>query len=398
MKILTISTLYEKGGAAFIAKTLHHEFMQQGHETKYLVGYGSKGLPDKTQDKGVEKADYRFMLSPHLNFLIHSIVGKDIFSPNKTQLVELIQWADVIICHTLHSYFVSYSFLFDLFIRLGKEKRVYFVAHDSWHYTGRCASIHSCEDWKKGCLLCIHKNHYPKSLLSISHIEWKRKVNKINKIPNLSFISPANWIALDLREAYPNIPTFLVRNGIDSSKFDKLYVRNKENKQVEFGVSSVNLSQPGKINFSFVRELLNKGYKVHFIGQDNPEFQHSNAIDHGYISSREQYFKILDKFEIYLFTSTIDVYPTVLIEAICAGKFIFYTPSKGAKEIMESEKQWPGVCIHSTNDMLSTLQSQSFTELVSNTEYREEKRREALDFFSMTTMVNNYINLIKAID
>ena len=184
MRILTLSTLYNKGGAAYIAKTLNDGFIKSNHQAKYLIGYGSNGVAQKQNNPNLIYAKYDGLIYPHLNFLSHQLIGKDLFSPQKSQLIELLDWSEVLICHTLHSHFLNFDVFFNLLIENYSGKKVIFVAHDSWHYTGRCAFIYECEGWKSSCQNCKHTNFYPSSVFSITEREWSKKIKLIAKIDN----------------------------------------------------------------------------------------------------------------------------------------------------------------------------------------------------------------------
>lgn len=392
MNILTISVVQEKGGAAYIAKTLHEGFSSENFNTKFFVGYGNKGFSENKIFKGIVYGNYTLPLSPHVNYIVHNLIGKDVLSPKKKQLNELIQWSDVVICHVLHSYFMNFSKFFKLLAQIEINKKVIFVAHDSWFYTGRCAIIHECDNWKNGCLNCPHKEYYPRSLFSITNSEFNSKVNLINSIPNLIFVSPTKWLHNNLKTIYPNIPVKIIPNGIDVEPYIK-NVRIK-NENIEFCVSAANLSQKGKIDYKLIKDILDSGYKVHFIGHNNPFEKHPNAITYGYVSNKEEYLKILNKAFIYLFTSSIDNYPTVLIDAICAGNYIIYTKSKGADEIMRNDEEWKGSCISSASDVIEIIQSKEFRLFFSNNDIQLLYRQKALDYFNKKRMIKEYIDLI----
>lgn len=392
VNILTISVRQDEGGAAYIAKTLHDGFSSEDINTKFLVGYGKKGFSERNEFNDIEYSNYVIPFSPHINFLVHSFIGKDILSPKKKQLVGLFKWSDVIICHILHSYFFNFSMFFKVLAENADQKKVIFVAHDSWFYTGRCAIIHECDNWKNGCLNCPHKEYYPRSLFSITNSQFNSKISLINNIPNLIFVSPTKWIHDNLKTIYPDIPVKIISNGIDTKPYQN-NVRIK-NENIEFCVSAANLSQKGKINYELINDLLDCGYKVHFIGHNNPFEKHPNAITHGYISNKVKYLKILKRAFIYLFTSSIDNYPTVLIDAICAGNYIFYTKSKGADEIMLTDEAWKGSCISCANDIINIIQNRDFHLYLSNIELQSVNREKALAFFDKKRMIKDYIDLI----
>ena len=392
MNILTISTLYNKGGAAYIAKTIHEGLLDNGFNATYLAGYS-----DSKSDKINYSSDVKFSsrkkgLVTIANFFSHKIIGKDLFSPFNNVLTELVKEHDVIICHTLHSHWISYEYLFNILKKYSFNKKIFFVAHDSWHYTGRCAFIKDCNDWQQGCIKCEHKDYYPSTFFSISKIEFQKKINLINSIFNLEFISPSKWICKDLKQVYPNTKVSLVRNGIDTSIYNNIKIK-KPNKDLEFCVSCVDISQAGKIDLNLIEEILRLGLKIHFIGKNNPFKSYPNAIYHGYISDKDKYLSILSNVDCYIFTSEIDVYPTVLVDAICAGPFILYTKSKGSYEIMRSENKWLGCEISDIESFKFILKSEKFKKDLINLTLRRRMRYKACDFYSIDNLVNNYKRL-----
>lgn len=277
MNILTISTLSNKGGAAYIAKTLHQGFIERGHQAKYLVGYGKNGLAEVNFDNSFIFSRYKIPFAPHLNWLSHRIIGKDLLSPEENQLVELIKWADIIVCHTLHSYFVNFDTLLKIFVDSAFDKKIIMVAHDSWHYTGRCAFVFQCQNWKNNCKDCSHKNYYPSSLISIAEQERGKKISKLKNLSNLSFVSPAEWLCKDLRETYQYTPVELIRNSIETKYFEK-EKRSYNSTQIEICVSAIDLSQDGKVDLNLIEALLELNVKVHFVGKNNPFLNHKTIL------------------------------------------------------------------------------------------------------------------------
>jgi len=388
--------LYDKGGAAYIAKTIHEGLLDNGLNATYLAGY-----PDSKSNKINYSSDVKFSSSKKglvtlANFFAHKIIGKDLFSPFNNVLTELVKEHDIIICHTLHSHWISYEYLFNVLKKYSFNKKIFFVAHDSWHYTGRCAFIFDCDNWKNNCLRCNYTSYYPSTTFSISNSENIRKRNLINSISNLEFISPANWICDDLKEVYKQIPIHLVRNGIDTSIYNNIPVK-KANKDLEFCVSCVDFSQKGKVDMKLIKKILDLGFKIHFIGKNNPFSDYTNAVNYGYVSNKEKYLEILSSIDCYLFTSEIDIYPTVLVDAICAGNIIIYTRSKGALEIMQGENHWLGYEISDIESFSLLIKNNEFNEILDNLSLRKRMKSKACEFYSIGNLVQNYKKLFASV-
>ena len=171
----------------------------------------------------------------------------------------------------------------------------------------------------------------------------------------------------------------------------------KANKDLEFCVSCVDFSQKGKVDMELIKNILDLGFKIHFIGKNNPFSDYTNAVDHGYVSNKEKYLEILSGIDCYLFTSEIDIYPTVLVDAICSGNIIIYTRSKGALEIMQDENHWLGYEISDIESFSSLIKSNAFNKMLDNLSLRKIMKTKACKFYSIDNLVNDKDNLGKFI-
>lgn len=382
--VLHISALYDSGGAAYIARMVHEGCLNYGIKSKFIAGYSQT----RTLGREAISLHKKKSFTTVSNYISHSLVGIDLFSPNKQNFQEKLEGYDFVIVHTIHSYWTSYRQLF-LLLNENYFKKIIFVAHDSWHYTGRCAFRFNCEMYKTGCESCNNKNYYPKTKLSFSKKEFRAKTDWIKK-SEVHFVTPARWIKNDLNLVYPKLQTDLIRNGIDTHPFISLKTLVVE---PVFLVSSVNLSQPGKHNWDIIKLVLDLGYIVHFVGKNNPLSSHPNAINHGFVKSRKQYIEILSKTSCYLFTSKIDIYPTVIVEAFCAGSLVIGEESRGLKEFEEEAFKDCIVEIHS-DSVKETLSTALFLEKISNVYKRKKTQKYALKKFHRDRMVNDYLKVL----
>jgi len=395
MNVLTISARKNKGGASYIAGLIHSYLEGIGIVSKYFVGYGRLGFSYEAENKHVINAKFWLKFSPVINWVFHMIFSRDIISPREKQLVELVKESDVIICHILHSYFIDYKYLIDIVNSYNQNCKVILVNHDSWLYTGRCAIIETCNEWKNKCENCNHLSNYPRGLIRNNRHLFNRKVKAVNSLRNVMFVSPTNWIKNDLKQVYPGIKTELIRNGINTEIFSTFGVKKIKGNDIKFCVSAYDLSQHGKINYDLTKQILELGYEIHFIGHNCPFVKYNNAIIHGYVSNKDVFVDILSQVDCYLFTSNIDNYPTVLIEAVCASNYIFYTPSKGADEIMNGENKWLGSVIQTIQEFKNTINSETFKNTIINYPKRLELKNKALDYYNMQNMLSKYHELIR---
>lgn len=114
-KILFINIKYSQGGAAVIAKFLYQHF-KTGHDVEYIYGYGKRGKYDPNT-----KGENVYMISGKCNFILNKIsynlFGRDLFTFNRNKIKQLIQDADIVHLHAIHSHFINDSFLIHLLIK-----------------------------------------------------------------------------------------------------------------------------------------------------------------------------------------------------------------------------------------------------------------------------------------
>lgn len=128
---------------------------------------------------------------------------------------------DLVHLHTLHGYYLH---LPELMGYLAEAKvPVLWTLRDCWAYTGHCAyyAMARCERFRAGCGQCPSKRAYPQSLaLDRSQANWRRKRDAIQKIENLTFAAPSQWLAGELRKSFlAEYPVHVIPGGIDLNSF-----------------------------------------------------------------------------------------------------------------------------------------------------------------------------------
>lgn len=379
MRILNISTLHGHGGAAKIADTIHKGFLHRGLDSVYLAGYGVEN-----KDRKIYAVNRKYSAVVGGNLITHTLLGIDLFESRNKVIEKWLGWADVVIVHNIHSHWISYKHFFR-YLNEFSHLKVIFVAHDSWHYTGRCAFINNCSNWQKECVNCKFKGNYPKAIFSNEHLEYKKKVDLISA-SDVIFVSPARWIAADLRIVYPNKTIKVIRNAIDFEEYQAPVSRSSI---VNLLVSSVDISQKGKHDQKLIKDLLDSGIHISFVGKNNPFKGHPNANDYGYISDPNVYTKLLNEHDFYLFTSSVDIYPTVIVEALLNGLSVLATRSKGILEFTEEFEE----DIHLIDSLEQTL---SF--LRKSREHfldKEQIRNKAKQVFNVNKMIEEYLEILR---
>lgn len=316
MKVLTICDRYNWGGASKVAKTIHEQLIERGHECLYLYGYDKKGLPNKKFPKGVITAGY--LPSPPLNFLSYNLVGKNLFPGNHRKLSNLIKNADIVHIHNVHDYGFRYNQLVELINQ--HDKPVVITCHDSWYISGRCSLPKECTIWRQGCNKCPHMDYYHRSVFDFAKRERVRKLAAFKSIRRLKFVSPSRWLAAYVREVYGEDICTIISNSVDTSLF-----RFDPDKQEDLDVPNFpslllvanDFADKMKIDVQLINLLINKGFRLHIVGAHSP-YTGKNVVNHGTLSGTEISI-LMSRCHIHLFMSKLDNQPLVVIESLCSG-------------------------------------------------------------------------------
>ncbi len=190
--------------------------MQSQKKPSFIVGDKTNHLKGETLYISFTKSRYIFHRIGTFLFgndgLIKGLISiriRHFLKKNKPDLIHI---------HNVHRSFTNVEAILEYAFKSGTK--VVWTLHDEWILTGRCASFQNCEKWKNGCGNCKNKEFYPKSLFDCSKKYWKKKHLLINKYSSIiTFVSPSQWLMNLVHSEYPNIPIYLIRNGVDQSIF-----------------------------------------------------------------------------------------------------------------------------------------------------------------------------------
>jgi len=328
MNILTINSVYDKGGAALIAKSIH-DYINKGENRSsiYLYGYNHG---KKVVDKNAIRLSN--LLKVKFNSVYFKYTMKDFFDislKNKNKISNILKNIDIIHLHNIHGYTFNWYTILGL---IPKNIPVVWTLHDNWILTGRCATIRSCKEYTSGCKVCPHKDYYPASIAQNTEIERIFKYKTLKQFDNLHLVIQSKMFKNKLKQN--NIDTqvngkmHIIPNGINSNFFSE---------KKDFScLSNFGIDIKAKKTFLFVSEYLSyaKGFDLFLtLAKDNPDLQFiavgklprnirkkdigKNVILLGYMKNDvlHNLFKFSD---IYLHLSREDNYPTTILEALAS--------------------------------------------------------------------------------
>jgi len=128
---------------------------------------------------------------------------------------------DLLHLHNVHGYYLHTPTLFEHIRASGVP--VIWTLHDCWALTGHCSHFAraGCQRWKTGCYRCPLKGEYPASLLfDASRQNYRIKRAAFSGIPNLTIVTPSQWLAEVVSESYLRDTRLeVIPNGLDLTLF-----------------------------------------------------------------------------------------------------------------------------------------------------------------------------------
>jgi len=325
MKILHINQSDISGGAGIAAYRLHQGLLNQGIDSKLLVGIV------KTDDQRVagvtryriENQFSRFTWRFGLNYL-NLLSTFDI--PNH----KFYQDADILNFHNLHTGYFNYLAI----PKLTKTKPAIFTLHDMWSFTGHCAYSYDCDRWKIGCGKCPYPQIYPAIGLDNTHLESKLK-NWVYSKSNLVIVTPSNWLTEQAKASMLNrFPIHHIPYGIDTNTYQpldrelcKIVLGIPNNKRVLlFGAESLKDQRKGGDLLLKALQQLPQSLKLETIlltfGNGSESITSElgmQTINLGYVSSDRLKSVAFSAADLFIFPTRADNLPLVLQECMACG-------------------------------------------------------------------------------
>lgn len=276
-KRLAIINSYNCGSTGTIACNIGDFAKDDGYEVLKCFPKHTKNIIQKKEDQYLFGIPFLYRLNDYI-CRATGLYGFFQFYNTYCLIKKLKKFNPTIVhLHNLHSSYVNLKMLFKY---LSKNNiKVIWTLHDCWSFTGHCAhfTIAKCDKWKTGCGKCKrHYIDYPKSLIDVSALQWKRKNKLFNSIPNLTLVTPSIWLNALVKESFfKNRNTVVIRNGIDT----KVFKPTKSNFRQKYGISDNTFcilgvafawnETKGLDVFIDLANKLDKTYKIVLVGTDD---------------------------------------------------------------------------------------------------------------------------------
>lgn len=341
MKYLFINSVAGFGSTGRIAAQQCRDLMAQGHQCTLAFGRDKANCDDIPTVRIGGDWDVR------LHGLRNRLLDDQGFG-SKAATRRFLDWVkeydpDVIWLHNVHGYYLHIGLLFSYLKTCGKQIR--WTLHDCWTFTGHCAyfDFAGCEKWKTGCHHCPQKHTYPQSLLlDNSRKNFRQKSSLFTGIPNLTLITPSQWLADLLQESYlREYPVEVVYNTINTEIFKPSPSNFREkhglqDKKILLGVASIWEERKGLRDFVKLSDMLPAQYKILLVGvtaqQEKALPQNILALPR--TNSPRELAEIYTAADLFVNPTYEDNYPTVNLEARACGTRIVCYDTGGCRETL----------------------------------------------------------------
>lgn len=341
MKILMINVVCGIRSTGRICTDLADALIEKGHEVK--IAYGREVVPDKYKSIAV-KIGTDFDVKLHgLQARIFDKAGFGSAAATRQFIDWIRKYApDVIHLHNIHGYYINIEILFDYLKSC--NKKIFWTLHDCWAFTGHsafCDAV-SCTKWKTGCKNCPNVREYPASFFDNSRKNWKKKKAIMTNVPDMTIITPSNWLAGLVKESFlSEYPVEVIHNGIDTSQFKPLENDFKEYHKISdkfmlLGAATAWNDMKGLSDFFKLADLLGEQYKIVLVGLTEKQIADlpDNILGIKRTKSIKELSSIYSAADMFLNLSYCENYPTVNLEALSCGTPVLTYDTGGSSETL----------------------------------------------------------------
>ena len=319
-------TVKAMGGTAYTSASFTKSRGEQFPDTYYRIG----GAVGKTEHIILAKLTGRHGCYSH--FATYKLIQK----------IKQVN-PDIIHLHNIHGWYLNWEMLFEYLKQVSIP--VVCTLHDCWAFTGHCPHFMAigCEKWKTGCYECDLYKSYPGCFFDDSRFQYRYKKECFTGVPNLTIVTPSQWLADLVKQSYlKDYDTVVINNGIDLTKFkpresDFRAKYGLENKILILGVAFDWTSRKGLDDFRRLAEDLPEEYAIVLVGVSDvvattlPE----RIISITCTQNQEELAEIYSAADIFVNPTWEDNFPTVNLEALACGTPVVTYKTGGSPETID---------------------------------------------------------------
>ena len=318
---------------------------EKGHSIVTSSGYSThpnKNLPKNHYNIGgiVDKSFHIFLANlTGYNGCFSQIPTLRLIRQMKRLNVDLIH------LHNLHGWYINIPLLFNYIKK--HNIPVVWTLHDCWAFTGHCPhfTMAKCDKWKTGCHDCPSYCEYPASLFDNSKKMYKLKKKWFTGVPNMTIVTPSQWLADLVKESYlQDYPVKVIHNGIDLDIFKPTpnNFRQKygiaDDKYIVLGVAFGWGERKGLDVFvELAKRLEPEKYQIVLVGTDETvdKLLPQTIISIHRTQNQTELAEIYTAADLFVNPTRDENYPTVNMEALACGTPVLTFNTGGSPEIID---------------------------------------------------------------
>lgn len=384
MKLLLLNSVCGTGSTGRICVDIAREYEQNGYDVKIAYGRNESSVP-------ADARKYAVRIGTDLDVYAHVLYTRltdkhGLASKSATR--KFLKWADeydpdILWIHNIHGYYINYELLF-AWIKGRPQMQVKWTLHDCWAFTGHCAfyMYAGCSKWQLpgNCINCPQTSSYPASRCKKNtSLNYARKKQAFSGLPNLTLITPSNWLKEELSHSFlSEYPVEVVYNRIDTDVFKptpsdfRLTHGISDDDVMILGVANKWEKRKGLDDFLTLDNLLrtqsetsqdHRKHRIVLVGLDPKQIQPISAsnpdiIALGRTESATELAQIYTAADVFVNPTREDNLPTVNLEAeACGTPVITYDTGGCAETIHLSESMVIG---HSVDDIIQGLEDMHY--------------------------------------
>lgn len=397
MRILIVTAYGGWGSTGKIADGVASAIESQGHEAFLSYGFYDSSFPQKLKLKvGARYASFYEIFKSRLT-------GYMGFT-SKHATRKLIGWIeeikpDVIHLNNVHGGYVHIEMLFAYLKKY--HIPVVWTLHDCWSFTGHCAhfQIAKCDRWKTGCFDCPdrkRKQSYPISyFFDRSKEQYSRKRDAFTGVPNLTIITPSQWLADLVKESFlKEYPVRVIHNGIDLDVFKPTESNFREkygigDRHIVLGVAFGWGRRKGLDVFTELAKRLDDRYRIVLVGTNErtDKLLPDNIISIHRTQNQKELAEIYTAADVFANPTREEVLGMVNIEALACGTPVVTFRTGGSPE-----------CINETCGSVVDCDDvdgmeQEIVRICEKKPYFREDCLERAQYFDMHKRFEQYVEL-----
>lgn len=301
---------------------------------------------------------------------------------------------DIIHLHNLHD---SSTCLPALFKYISKNCiKTVWTLHDCWPFTGQCPhfTMVKCDKWKTKCHDCPQKE--AKLPIDCSSWMWEKKKKWFTSVPDMTIVTPSDWLAGLVKESYlEKYHSKVINNGINLDVFKPRNTKStmKKRRFLVLGVAMGWGQRKGLDTVVELRKRLDLNYQLLLVGtNDSVEKCLPEGIDAiSKTNNQEQLAEIYSAADVFINPTREDNFPTTNIESIACGTPVITYDVGGSKEMIDDTC---GVAVPAEN---IDLFEKEIIRICSTRPYTEESCIARGKQFDMNNKYTEYVLLFEKI-